>query len=61
MPVMGMLGGNDGSWFREKNIPIISFGVWDEKSKIHGVNESASLRRIQELKKFIIKLATEME
>lgn len=58
LPITGMLGGNDGGWFRDYNIPIISFGVWDEKSKIHGVDESASLARILDLKRFIVKLAT---
>jgi len=58
IPVIGMLGGNDGGWFRSYGIPIISFGVWDEKSHIHGVNESASLSRIMDLKNFIIKLAS---
>ncbi|MCR8433389.1 MAG: M20/M25/M40 family metallo-hydrolase [Candidatus Korarchaeota archaeon] len=57
LPITGMLGGNDGGWFKDFKIPIISFGVWDEKSRIHGVDESVSLARIFDLKKFIIKLA----
>jgi len=56
LPVIGMLGGNDGGWFRDYGIPIISFGVWDEKSNIHGDNESVSLKKIEELKSFIINL-----
>jgi len=58
LPIIGMLGGNDGGWFRHYGIPIVSFGVWDEKSHIHGVDESASLNRIMDLKNFIIKLVT---
>ena len=57
LPIIGMLGGNDGGWFRHYGIPIISFGVWDNKSRIHGTNESASLARILDLKEFIVRLA----
>jgi len=56
LPIIGMLGGNDGGWFRDYNIPIISFGVWDKKSNIHGADESVSPKRILELKRFIINL-----
>ncbi len=56
LPIIGMLGGNDGGWFRDYNIPIISFGVWDEKSNIHGEDESVSLRKIYELEEFIVNL-----
>ena len=56
-PLIGMLGGNDGSWFAGKVPIIFSYGVWDEKSKIHGVNESASLEKIKQLKNYIKQLA----
>lgn len=56
IPIIGMLGGNDGAWFGDWGIPIISFGVWDESSYIHGKDESASLRRILELRDFIVEL-----
>ncbi len=59
LPLIGMLGGNDGGWFRDYNIPIISFGAWDERSNIHGPNESVSLKKIEELKNFIIRLVTD--
>ncbi len=57
--VVGMLGGNDGGWFKDYGIPIVSYGVWDEASNIHGPNESVSLRRIVELRDIIIRLVTE--
>ena len=56
IPIIGMLGGNDGGWFRNYGIPVVSFGVWDEHSNIHGSNESVSLARIEDLKKFVINL-----
>jgi len=56
LPIIGMLGGNDGGWFRDYNIPMVSFGVWDEKSNIHGANESVSLKKILELEQFLANL-----
>jgi len=59
IPIIGMLGGNDGGWFRSYNIPIISYGVWDKYSNIHGPDESVDLEKIDILKEFLINIARE--
>ncbi len=50
------LGGNDGTYFYLKGIPVIGYGAIREDNNIHAPNEFVYIRDLDLLKTFIINL-----
>ena len=51
-------GGNDGRYFANRNIPIISFGLAGRDSNFHGPDEHIHLKDIEKLKKLLVDYLT---
>lgn len=52
------LGGNDGSFFDTKGIPVVAFGALREECNFHAPGEFVYIRDLTLLKNFIISLVT---
>ncbi len=46
VPIAAELGGNDGKFFANKGIPVVSFGCIGPDTNFHGVDEFVHLRHI---------------
>lgn len=51
-------GGNDGRYFANRNVPIISFGLAGRDSGFHGPDEHISFDDVQKLKSLLISYLT---
>jgi succinyl-diaminopimelate desuccinylase len=59
LPLAAELGGNDGSFFAEKGIPVICYGTIREDTRYHGIDEFVYLQDIKNTKDLIISLGNE--
>jgi len=46
IPIAAELGGNDGKFFADKGIPVVSFGCIGPDTNFHGVDEFVYLKHI---------------
>ena len=56
--VAAELGGNDGSYFFNKGIPVVAFGAIRQDNNIHAPNEFVYIQDLEMLKNFVINLLT---
>ena len=56
IPVAAGLGGNDGHYFANLGIPVISFGPIRDECNEHGADEFVYLRDIQLVKRALVNL-----
>ncbi|RLJ02442.1 MAG: hypothetical protein DRP08_04555, partial [Candidatus Aenigmatarchaeota archaeon] len=56
--VAGELGGNDGTFFDMKNIPVIAFGAIRDDCNIHAPGEFVYIKDVEMLKEFVKGLLT---
>jgi succinyl-diaminopimelate desuccinylase len=58
LKIVTEFGGNDGKYFANRNIPIISFGLAAKDTRFHGADEFAYLDDMLKLKSILIKYLT---
>ncbi|MEM1569492.1 MAG: M20/M25/M40 family metallo-hydrolase [Candidatus Bathyarchaeia archaeon] len=54
-PIAAELGGNDGKFFAENGVPVVSFGCIGPDTNFHGVNEFVHLRHIALVRDVLIE------
>ena len=59
LPLAAELGGNDGSFFAEKGIPVVCYGTIRADTRYHGIDEFVYLQDIKNTKDLIINLGKE--
>jgi len=55
--VAAELGGNDGTFFFNRGIPVVAFGAMREDCNVHSENEFVYMRDVEMLKEFVKELA----
>ncbi|MCW4035297.1 MAG: ArgE/DapE family deacylase [Candidatus Bathyarchaeota archaeon] len=56
LPFAAELGGNDGSFFAKKGIPVVCYGTIRADTRYHGVDEFVYLQDIQNTKDLVVNL-----
>jgi len=56
LPIAASLGGDDGKFLADKNIPVISYGAIAEDSHFHGVDEFVYLKDLQNVRDVFVRL-----
>ena len=56
LPLVASLGGDDGKFFAEKHIPVVSYGAIAEDTNFHGSDEFLRLKDLQDLRDVLAKL-----
>jgi succinyl-diaminopimelate desuccinylase len=56
LPIAASLGGDDGKFIADKNIPVISYGAIAEDSNFHGVDEFVYLKDLQNVRDVFVHL-----
>lgn len=56
LPYAAELGGNDGSFFAKKGIPVLSYGTIRADTNFHGVDEFVHLEDIEKIRDLVIDL-----
>ena len=56
LPIAASLGGNDGKFLADKNIPVISYGAIAEDSHMHGVDEFVRLKDLKNVRDVFVHL-----
>ncbi|MDG6223653.1 MAG: ArgE/DapE family deacylase [Candidatus Bathyarchaeota archaeon] len=59
LPLAAELGGNDGSFFAQKGIPVICHGTIREDTRYHGIDEFVYLQDMKNTRDLIINLGKE--
>ena len=59
LPLAAELGGNDGSFFAKKGIPVICYGTIREDTRYHGIDEFVYLQDMKNTRDLIINLGEE--
>ncbi len=59
LPLAAELGGNDGSFFAKKGIPVICYGTIREDTRYHGIDEFVYLQDLKNTRDLIINMGNE--
>ncbi len=56
LPYAAELGGNDGSFFAKKGIPVVCYGTIRADTQYHGIDEFVYLQDMKNIRDFIVNL-----
>ena len=56
LPLVASLGGDDGKFFAEKGIPVVSYGAIADDSNFHGSDEFVRLKDLQGLRDVLARI-----